>query len=90
MKRIFSSSPECGDYARFPQFVHEQREHNGAMIEEVRQLSPDEIIERSSSGSPVDISDNSGIIVPSSDYRDNFATIDALEAEIDKVEPKTK
>lgn len=90
MKRIFSPSPECGDYARFPQFVHEQIEKDGAIIEEIRQLSPEEIIERSSYGSPVDISDNSGVIVPSSDYRDNFATIDALEAKIENVEPKTK
>lgn len=86
MKRIFKPTPECGDYARFPQYVHEEVERDGHIIEEIRQLSPEEIINRASAAPSPDISDNSGRLYQSSDYKDGFAALDSLENQIDNID----
>ena len=87
MKRIFKPVPEPSDYARFPQYDHKKVEKDGAIIEEVVQLSPSEIIDRASGSPTPDLSDNSGTIYPSSDYKDSFQVIDEMETNINKLTP---
>lgn len=86
MKSIYSVVPENGDYARFPMFIHEEVEHDGAIVEEVRELSPEEIVQRATGAPTVDMSDNSGYVYPSPDYRDVFAKVDELERRIDSID----
>lgn len=90
MKRIFEHVPEPEDYARVPQYEHREVERDGAIVEEVFQLSPEEIISRAKCAPSPESADMSGTIYPSPDYKDDFQRIDELEKQVDIIEIKSK